>query len=132
MQFFVKTLDGRTITLELELTDTVEQVQVKTKGMEAGYSPSSIVCLFYDGKKLEQIEAMYKAEKRKEGEYDDVGVYVYQAYLPHSSQSILEDLGMKPGKTANIMAGLGREELLKIMRVIRLVTINIYTDKLYM
>ena len=30
------------------------------------------------------------------------------AYLSHCSQSVLEHLGMKPGVTANVVAGLGR------------------------
>ena len=38
MQIFVKTLTGKTITLEVESSDTIDNVKTKIQGMETALS----------------------------------------------------------------------------------------------
>ena len=42
MQIFVKTLTGKTITLEVESSDTIDNVKSKIQGMLLAPSPSDL------------------------------------------------------------------------------------------
>ena len=51
MQIFIKTLTGRTITLDVEPSQTIEDVKEKIQDQE--WINSYIIILFFAGKKLE-------------------------------------------------------------------------------
>ena len=56
MQIFVKTLTGKTVTLEFEPNDTIEDVKAMIQNKE-GFSPKQ-QRLMYAGKKLEDVHTL--------------------------------------------------------------------------
>jgi len=68
MQIFVKTLTGKTITLEVESSDTIDIVQYKIQdkeGEELSELWRTFWALFMQSKKLVKGSACKKPDKRK-------------------------------------------------------------------